>query len=58
MARRQAKRTARQIAPFIRARLDAAVTNSANAKHWAGADGLPADAAASASIRRILRNRI
>jgi len=55
--RRRAKRTARQVARFIRARFDAAVTNSENAKHWANADGLSADAAASANIRRILRNR-
>jgi len=53
----RAKRTARQVARFIRARFDAAVTNSENAKHWAAADGLSADAAASANIRRILRNR-
>jgi len=57
MAGWRAKRTARQVARFIRARFDAAVTNSENAKHWANADGLSADAAASANIRRILRNR-
>ncbi len=57
VAGRRAKRTARQVARFIRARFDAAVTNSDNARHWANADGLSADAAASANIRRILRNR-
>ena len=55
--KRRAKQTARQVARFIRARFDAAVTNSENARHWANADGLSADAAASANIRRILRNR-
>ena len=41
----------------IRARYDAAQTTEANRKHWANADGLSADAAASPEIRRILRNR-
>jgi lambda family phage portal protein len=41
----------------IRARYDAAVTNSDNYRHWANADGLSADAAASPEVRRILRNR-
>jgi len=41
----------------IRARYDAAATTDANRKHWANADGLSADAAASPEIRRILRNR-
>jgi lambda family phage portal protein len=41
----------------LRARYDAAVTNSDNYRHWANADGLSADAAASPEIRRILRNR-
>jgi lambda family phage portal protein len=42
---------------FIRGRYDAAQTTDSNRKHWAGADGLSADAAASAEVRRILRNR-
>jgi len=46
-----------RITRFIRARFDAAVTNSENSRHWANADGLSADAAASANVRRILRNR-
>jgi capsid protein len=41
----------------IRGRYDAAVTNSDNYRHWANADGLSADAAASPEVRRILRNR-
>ena len=44
-------------ARFIRARFDAAVTNADNIRHWANADGLSADAAASPDIRRTLRNR-
>jgi len=42
---------------FVRGRYDAAQTTDGNRKHWAGADGLSADAAASAEVRRILRNR-
>jgi len=42
---------------LIRARFDAAVTNDANYRHWANADGLSADAASSPHVRRILRNR-
>ena len=41
----------------VRARYDAAITTDANRKHWANADGLSADAAASPEVRRILRNR-
>ena len=48
---------ARALTRLIRARFDAAVTNVENARHWASADGLSADAAASASVRRTLRNR-
>ena len=42
---------------LIRAGFDSAVTNDANRKHWAHADGLSADAAASPEVRRTLRNR-
>jgi lambda family phage portal protein len=42
---------------FVRGRYDAAQTTDGNRRHWAGADGLSADAAASAEVRRILRNR-
>ena len=55
--RRGSSRKARAVARFIRARYDAAVTNVENARHWANADGLSADAAASSQVRRTLRNR-
>jgi len=42
---------------FVRGRYDAAQTTDANRRHWAGADGLSADAANTAEVRRILRNR-
>lgn len=42
---------------LIRAGFDSAATNDHNRKHWAGADGLSADAAASPEVRRTLRNR-
>ena len=41
----------------LRARYDAAVSNPDNARHWANADGYSANAANSAEVRRILRNR-
>ncbi|MCB9838211.1 MAG: phage portal protein [Phycisphaeraceae bacterium] len=41
----------------VRAGYDSAVTNDGNRRHWAGADGLSADAAASPEVRRLLRNR-
>ncbi len=42
---------------MVRARYDAAVTNDDNRRHWANADGLSANAANSAEVRRVLRNR-
>ena len=42
---------------FVRARYDAASTNDDNRRHWANADGLSANAANSAAVRRTLRNR-
>lgn len=42
---------------LIRARYDAAVTNDENRRHWANADNLSANAANSAQVRRLLRNR-
>ncbi len=42
---------------LLRAGFDSAVTTDHNRKHWAGADGLSADAAASPEVRRTLRNR-
>jgi len=41
----------------LAARYDAAVTTDGNRRHWANADGLSADAAASPEVRRVLRNR-
>jgi len=41
----------------IHARYDAAATTDNNRRHWANADALSADAAASADVRRTLRNR-
>jgi len=41
----------------LRARYDAAVTTDNNRRHWASADALSADAAASPDVRRTLRNR-
>ncbi|MGQ0431817.1 MAG: phage portal protein [Microthrixaceae bacterium] len=42
---------------LLRASYDAAVTNDDNRRHWANADGLSANAANSAEVRRVLRNR-
>jgi len=41
----------------IRARYDAAQTTAENARHWAMADGLSADGAASPDVRKKLRER-
>jgi capsid protein len=46
-----------QVRRVLRARYDAAVTNDDNRRHWANADGLSANAANNAEVRRILRNR-
>jgi lambda family phage portal protein len=42
---------------MVRARYDAAVTNEDSRRHWANADGLSANSANGAEVRRILRNR-
>jgi lambda family phage portal protein len=42
---------------LVRARFDAAQTTPDNRKHWANADPLSADTAASPEVRRTLRNR-
>ena len=42
---------------LVRAKFDAAQTTPDNRKHWANADHLSADAAASPEVRRTLRNR-
>ena len=41
----------------VRAKFDSAQTTPDNRKHWASADGLSANAAATAEVRRTLRNR-
>jgi len=41
----------------VRAKYDAAMTNDDNRRHWANTDGLSANAANSAEVRRVLRNR-
>jgi capsid protein len=50
-------KTRRPALRMLRARYDAAVTNDDNRRHWAAADGLSANSANSAEVRRILRNR-
>jgi len=45
------------LARIFRARYDAATTSDNNRRHWANADGLSANAAASPGVRRTLRNR-
>jgi len=42
---------------MVRGRFDSAQTTADNRKHWANADALSADAAASPAVRRTLRNR-
>lgn len=57
--RAEKKPEARKVLPVrrVRGRFDSAVTNTDNMRHWANADNLSADAAASASVREILRRR-
>jgi len=57
IGRRKPVRLTDRVLGLLRGRFDAAVTSDHNRRHWAGADGLSADAAASAEVRRILRNR-
>jgi len=45
------------IPAVVRARFDAAQTTAENVRHWAMADSLSADSAASADVRRKLRQR-
>jgi len=47
----------RSLPAVVRARYDAAQTTAENARHWAMADSLSADGAASADARRKLRER-
>lgn len=46
-----------RMASLIKARYDAAQTTPENQRHWGMADGLSSDAANSAGVRRIIRNR-
>ena len=46
-----------QVVRLIRGKYGAAQTTDENRRHWASADALSADAAASAGVRRTLRNR-
>ena len=48
---------ARRVLRSVKARFDAAQTTADNARHWAAADALSADADASPETRRILRIR-
>jgi hypothetical protein len=43
--------------PALHAKYDAAQTTRENLRHWAMADGLSADAAASSEVRKTLRQR-
>ena len=43
--------------PERESRYDSAATTEENRRHWANADGLSANAANSAEVRRVLRNR-
>ncbi|MCG3181852.1 MAG: hypothetical protein BIFFINMI_04287 [Phycisphaerae bacterium] len=47
----------RSLPVVVRAKFDSAQTTADNRRHWANADALSADAAASRDVRRILRNR-
>ena len=52
------KRSKRTIAAVrVRAKFDSAQTTPDNRRHWANADYLSADAAASPEVRRLLRSR-
>ena len=54
---KQVKSTVRAAVRIIRAKFDSAQSTADNRRHWANADGLSADMAASPAIRRTLRNR-
>jgi len=47
----------RSLPAVVRARYDAAQTTAENARHWAMADAMSADSAASADVRKKLRER-
>jgi len=54
---RKASSQGRSLPAVVRARYDAAQTTAENARHWAMADALSADEAASPDVRRKLRQR-
>ena len=54
---RKNRKARRSLPAVVRARYDAAQTTAENARHWAMADALSADGAASADVRRKLRER-
>ena len=54
---RKASSQTRSLPAVVRARYDAAQTTAENARHWAMADALSADGAASADVRKKLRER-
>ena len=54
---RWARRSGAVPVRIVRAKFDAAQTTPDNRRHWANADLLSADAAASAEVRRTLRSR-
>ena len=54
---RNKRKVHRSLPAVVRARYDAAQTTAENARHWAMADSLSADGAASADVRRKLRQR-
>ena len=57
--RSEPKRLGAIVSPFrwLRGRYDAAAVTDNNRRHWAGADGLSANAANSPEVRQRLRNR-
>jgi len=55
--KKAAKPARHPIAAWLRARFDAAQTTRDNARHWAAAEFLSADAEADSSVRKILRTR-
>ena len=55
--KRKAVKAVRSFPVWMKARFDAASTSKDNAKHWAAAEFLSADAEADSSVRKILRTR-
>ena len=53
----RAPRRPTRVVRVVRGRYDAATTTDDNRRHWAAADGLSANSANSAGVRRVLRNR-